>query len=56
MFTGMKGSKSTFQTHGDKYTAEIQVLCVSAVNARKELTFTLDASCRIYQMCSPWNA
>ena len=56
MFMGMKSSNYIFQNHSDKHTAEIQVLYVSAINARKELTFTLGTSCRTYQMCSPWNA
>lgn len=49
----MKGSNHIFQNHDDKYTVEIQVLFVSAINARKELTFTLDASCSTYQTCTP---
>jgi len=35
MFMGMKGSNYIFQNRDDKYTAEIQVLCVSAINERK---------------------
>lgn len=53
---GMKGSNYIFQNRDDKHRAEIQVPCISAINARKELTFTLDASCSTYQMCAPWNA
>lgn len=48
MFVGMKGSSYVFQNCDDKYTAEIQVMCVSVINARKELTFTLDLSRSTY--------
>lgn len=48
MFMEMKGSNYIFQNCDDKYTAEIQVMCVSAINARKELAFILDASCSTY--------
>lgn len=56
MFTGMKGSSYIFQNHDGKYTMEIQVMCVSASNAGKELTFTLDASWSPYQTRTSWNA
>lgn len=53
---GTKGSHYIFQNRDDKYMAEIQVICISAIKVRRELKFALDASCGTYQARSSWNA